>query len=725
MRTEGYDSPAEATFVPRAAALQDLTYQYDLGGNVIRIVDRTPGAGVRNNPDAANVPEFAVDLAAGDALVRSFGYDAAYRLVSATGRECDRIVSPVPVAEVPWPQPAASRCGSFPAAPDQDNAKDVTALYEEQYEYDPAGNLTALRHRRRSGTPPAGASWVRRFGHGGLSPDLWAQEWVTRLASHLQGKRWTAPRSNRATNVGEDGAANAPTYAYDSSGNLTDETSSRHFEWDHADRLRRFYVDDGAGGVSQEARYFYDAGGQRVVKFVRTAGGRAEVTVYSDAVFEQARWDVGRATEASNTRLHLMDNQRRIASRRAGPRHPDEAGPDIEFQFADHLNSSALVMGGGAVSTATFMNREEFFPYGETSFGSFARKRFRFTGMERDESGLGYHGARYYAPWLARWIGCDPLGMRDSPSLYAYGRGSPLRYTDIGGLATVEVAATSSGGTAPSAASLSTTETTGGWLSDLTPFRSPARSANLGPAEAGGASWQFDLTPYRPARSAGFGVAAETRGLTLLEGLGDGLAVLGDLATVYTFIEYGLFEMRFQEEKYALEVEQSERLKLSAWVATNPDLLGMRRMPDGDFGNLTYDYTRNLCRFTRVRMPKASVQSTSETATPVEAGARYKEKPKYTKGQIKTPECADDILEQLHNQKNEACNQERACNPQLDDCATIQTKISAGYACISTRERIQQCFEKMNPEYEAHMNEIANGWKTLRACLALQDLKCP
>ena len=30
--------------------------------------------------------------------------------------------------------------------------------------------------------------------------------------------------------------------------------------------------------------------------------------------------------------------------------------------------------------------------------------------MERDEeSGLEYHSARYYVPWLGRWLSCDPL----------------------------------------------------------------------------------------------------------------------------------------------------------------------------------------------------------------------------------------------------------------------------------------------------------------------------
>ena len=58
------------------------------------------------------------------------------------------------------------------------------------------------------------------------------------------------------------------------------------------------------------------------------------------------------------------------------------------------------------------MNREEYSPYGETVLGSYAHKRYRFAGRERDEeSGLDYSQARYYAPWLARWISPDPLTL--------------------------------------------------------------------------------------------------------------------------------------------------------------------------------------------------------------------------------------------------------------------------------------------------------------------------
>ena len=42
-------------------------------------------------------------------------------------------------------------------------------------------------------------------------------------------------------------------------------------------------------------------------------------------------------------------------------------------------------------------------------------------------------GARYYAPWLARWTAADPAGMVDGPNLYAYVRGNPVRLVDPDG----------------------------------------------------------------------------------------------------------------------------------------------------------------------------------------------------------------------------------------------------------------------------------------------------
>jgi RHS repeat-associated protein len=66
-------------------------------------------------------------------------------------------------------------------------------------------------------------------------------------------------------------------------------------------------------------------------------------------------------------------------------------------------------------------------------------KRYRYTGKERDEeTGLYYHGARYYAPWLGRWTSADPAGMVDGSGLYNYARCDPISLSDPSGRASTE-----------------------------------------------------------------------------------------------------------------------------------------------------------------------------------------------------------------------------------------------------------------------------------------------
>src|SRR5262249_49591274 len=81
-----------------------------------------------------------------------------------------------------------------------------------------------------------------------------------------------------------------------------------------------------------------------------------------------------------------------------------------------------------------FINREEYTPYGETSFGSFKRKRYRFSGKEQDEeSGLHYFEARYCSPWLGRFTSCDQGGTTEYQSLFAYASCNPIKLTDPSG----------------------------------------------------------------------------------------------------------------------------------------------------------------------------------------------------------------------------------------------------------------------------------------------------
>jgi YD repeat-containing protein len=111
---------------------------------------------------------------------------------------------------------------------------------------------------------------------------------------------------NNRLNKLKIGATTIYDYDYDANGNITRETTSRHFEWDYADRMRVFRTQIGTSEPTVHAHYLYDTSGQRVKKLVRKQGGRVEVTVYIDGIFEHQRI-VGGGDEENNT-LHVMDD---------------------------------------------------------------------------------------------------------------------------------------------------------------------------------------------------------------------------------------------------------------------------------------------------------------------------------------------------------------------------------------------------------------------------------
>ncbi|WP_026103334.1 SpvB/TcaC N-terminal domain-containing protein [Pseudanabaena sp. PCC 6802] len=375
LRSESYTQPGSDSYQPVGAPLQDFAYQYDLVGNILNIQDRTPASGILNNPDAAQTSDsqLAQLLASGNALIRRFDYDPIYRLLAATGRECDRPPEEAP----PWAD--EPRCVDLTR----------TRAYTERYQYDPMGNMLQLQHQMN------GSNRNRNFAMVAGN---------NRLDTVTIGQ--TVYR-----------------YVYDTNGNLIQENLSRQFEWDYGDRLKAFRTQTPGAEPSVHAQYLYDASGMRVKKLVRKQGGQVTVTVYVGGMFEYHRLVQGSTTHENNT-LHVMDDKSRIALVRIGNPFPDDTTPAVKYHLGDHLGSSNVVVG----SDGEWVNREEYIPYGETSFGSFGRKRYRYTGKERDEeSGLNYHAARYYAPWLVRWVSCDPSGMADGLNIYSYVSNNPRR----------------------------------------------------------------------------------------------------------------------------------------------------------------------------------------------------------------------------------------------------------------------------------------------------------
>jgi RHS repeat-associated protein len=107
----------------------------------------------------------------------------------------------------------------------------------------------------------------------------------------------------------------------------------------------------------------------------------------------------------------------------------------ILYEFSNQLGSVSIELD----EQSNVVTYEEYYAYGGTAYQAVRSqtdvpKLYRYTGKERDEeTGFYYHGARYYAPWLARWISCDPLSISDGVNLYEFAHSNPLRFIDTTG----------------------------------------------------------------------------------------------------------------------------------------------------------------------------------------------------------------------------------------------------------------------------------------------------
>ena len=192
----------------------------------------------------------------------------------------------------------------------------------------------------------------------------------------------------------------------------------------------------------QTTYYRYDAAGERVRKVTDTqSGARARERIYLGALrglpgIRGRRRRDPRTPDAPRHRRRpgASASSRRRRSTRQRPRrerHPADAGR------ATSSPTSSARPCSSSTQSAAIITYEEYYPYGSTSFQSgrsaaeVSLKRYRYTGKERDEeSGLYYHGARYYAPWLGRWTTARPGRLRRRANLYAYCRDNPVTMHD-------------------------------------------------------------------------------------------------------------------------------------------------------------------------------------------------------------------------------------------------------------------------------------------------------
>ena len=183
----------------------------------------------------------------------------------------------------------------------------MTRGYREQYQYDAVGNLSKLQHQAED--------------DGGFNRDLELVPNSNHLAALSTGRILY-------------------NYTYNPNGNLIQESSSRHFQWDHSDRIEYSKLQPDNAEPSIYVRYLYDSAGMRVKKLVRKQGGQHfEVTVYLDNMFEHQYIIHGKATMENNI-LHVMDGKKRIALVRIGNSFADDTTPAVKYHIGDNLDTA-------------------------------------------------------------------------------------------------------------------------------------------------------------------------------------------------------------------------------------------------------------------------------------------------------------------------------------------------------------------------------------------------
>ncbi|MBD8170332.1 RHS repeat-associated core domain-containing protein [Erwinia persicina] len=361
--------------------LQDLRYEYDPVGNVLKISNDAEETRFWRNQKV--VPE------------NTYVYDSLYQLVSATGREMAH---------------TGQQGSNLPAAVPLPTDSSAYTNYTRTYTYDEAGNLTQVRHS----APATNNSYTTnitissRSNRGVLST-------LTENAADVDAL-FTAGGQQRQLQPGQS------------------------LVWTPRNELLKVTPVVRDGDAADRESYSYDGGSQRLLKVSEQKTGNSTQTqraLYLPGL--ELRSTANGDTEKESLQVITVGGAGRAQVRVL---HWESGKPDVisndqvRWSYDNLTGSGTLELDGDG----NVISLEEYYPYGGTAVWT-ARsaveadyKTIRYSGKERDATGLYYYGYRYYQPWAGRWLSADPAGTLDGLNLFRMVRNNPLTLSDPNGL---------------------------------------------------------------------------------------------------------------------------------------------------------------------------------------------------------------------------------------------------------------------------------------------------
>jgi insecticidal toxin complex protein TccC len=388
-RLTGITTTRAASATVTGTVLQDLRYAYDPVGNVLTVSNDAEETRFWRNQKV--VPE------------STYAYDSLYQLLSATGREnatAGQQSPHLPTLITPLPADSSQYTN-----------------YTRTYTYDTGGNLMQIQHS----APATNNNYTTTLTVSDKSNRAVLSS-LTADASKVDGYFDTA---GHQLNLGFSTTGNL---VWDPRGNLRSVTT-----------VSRTTGSDAGATTNDGERYRYDGQSQRQRKLSRQqtgngaqsqrvtylAGLELRVTQTGDTTTEGLQViTVGEAGRAQVRVLHWENGK------------PDGIDNDqVRYSYDNLIGSSGLEVGGDG----QIISQEEYYPYGGTAVWT-ARsnieagyKTVRYSGKERDATGLYYYGYRYYQPWAGRWLSADPAGTVDGLNLFRMVRNNPVVMHDPDG----------------------------------------------------------------------------------------------------------------------------------------------------------------------------------------------------------------------------------------------------------------------------------------------------